>query len=240
MPPTTEEELQLVTCGYRRVAGIDEVGRGCWAGPVVAAAVILPEAILRDPSPLAGVDDSKQLTATERAVLAKRITAHATDWALGSVPAHLVDSHGIVAATRLAMQVALLQLACPPDALLIDAVRLEDWPCPQSALISGDARCLSIAAASILAKVARDSRMAALGLAHPQYGFEQHKGYGTALHARALHSYGPCSQHRRSFRPVAAVLELLHLKHQNSEYRTTELFGQGRAGEGRALPETPP
>jgi ribonuclease HII len=207
MPPTTEEELQLLEQGFRRVAGVDEVGRGCWAGPVVAAAVILPEALLRDPSPLAGVDDSKQLTAAERAALAVRITALADEWAVGSAPAHLVDSHGIVAATRLAMQVALLRLAWPPEALLIDAVRLEDWPCPQVALIKGDARCLTIAAASIVAKVARDAMMTALGQAHPHYGFEHHKGYGTAAHASALHTHGPCLQHRRSFRPVAAVLE---------------------------------
>jgi ribonuclease HII len=207
MPPTTEEELRLLTGQRRRVAGVDEVGRGCWAGPVVAAAVVLPEALLRDPRPLAGVDDSKQLTATAREELAARITALAESWAVGAAPAHLVDTHGIVAATRLAAQVALLRLPSPPDALLLDALTLEDWPCPQVALIRGDARCLSIAAASIVAKVARDRVMRDMGRAQPQYGFEQHKGYGTAAHARALRAHGPCEQHRRSFRPVAAMLD---------------------------------
>jgi ribonuclease HII len=122
------------------------------------------------------------------------------------VPAHVIDTHGIAMATRLAMQVALLRLAQPADALLIDAVRLEDWPCPQLALIKGDARCLSIAAASIVAKVARDRLMAELGRRAPAYGFEQHKGYGTATHEQALRAHGPSPQHRRSFRPLADFL----------------------------------
>lgn len=207
MPPTTDEELRLLAAGYRRVAGVDEVGRGCWAGPVVAAAVVLPEAILRDPAPLAGADDSKLLSPGQRELLATRIAEVADAWAVGMVPAHMVDSHGILAATRLAMQVALLRLARPPDALLIDALRLDGWPCPQTPLIKGDARCLSIAAASIVAKVARDRLMTALGSRYPHYGFEAHKGYGTPAHQRALHHHGPCAQHRRTFRPVAAVLD---------------------------------
>ncbi|MEN9937899.1 MAG: hypothetical protein RLZZ387_4478 [Chloroflexota bacterium] len=207
MPPTTDEELRLQAAGHRRVAGVDEVGRGCWAGPVVAAAVILPDEALRDPRLLAGVDDSKQLSAHQREALAVRITAIAHTWGVGSVPAHIVDSHGILAATRLAMQVALLRLAHPADALLIDAVRLEGWPCPQLALIKGDAHCLSIAAASIVAKVTRDRHMAALGRHHPAYGFELHKGYGTAAHQRALREHGLCAQHRRTFRPIATFLE---------------------------------
>jgi ribonuclease HII len=206
MPPTVEQELTLWAAGHRRIAGIDEVGRGCWAGPVVAAAVVLPQSVLEQPALLAGVNDSKALTAAQREQLAERIVALAESWSVGAVPAHIIDTHGIVAATRLAMQVALLRLADLADALLIDAVHLESWPCPQQALIKGDVRCLSIAAASIIAKVARDRMMAELGRRVPAYGFEQHKGYGTVMHERALRAHGPSPQHRRSFRPLADFL----------------------------------
>jgi ribonuclease HII len=206
MPPTVEQELKLWDAGHRRIAGVDEVGRGCWAGPVVAAAVVLPEALLAAPGPLEGVDDSKALTPREREQLAGRIVALAEDWAIGAAPAHVVDTHGILEATRLAMQIALLRLPRAPDALLIDAVTLNGWPCPQQALIKGDARCLSIAAASIVAKVARDRMMAALGHHEPAYGFERHKGYGTAAHEHALRAFGPTPQHRRTFRPLADFL----------------------------------
>ncbi len=206
MPPTVEEELKLLRAGHHVIAGVDEVGRGCWAGPVLAAAVVLPQAVLERPELLAGADDSKALTALQRERLAERILALADGWAIGAIPAHVIDTHGILPATRLAMQVALLRLPQPADALLIDAVRIADWPCPQRSLIKGDARCLSIAAASIIAKVARDRLMAALGCRWPTYGFERHKGYGTAVHARALRAYGPSEQHRRSFRPLADFL----------------------------------
>jgi ribonuclease HII len=206
MPPTVEEELKLLRAGHRVIVGVDEVGRGCWAGPVMAAAVVLPQAVLEQPELLAGVDDSKELTAPQRERLAERILALADEWAIGAIPAHVIDTHGILPATRLAMQVALLRLPNPIDALLIDAVQLEGWHCPQLSLIKGDARCLSIAAASIIAKVARDRMMAKLGCFAPAYGFEQHKGYGTALHAHALRTYGPSAQHRRSFRPLADFL----------------------------------
>jgi ribonuclease HII len=206
MPPTVDEELKLWASGHRRIAGVDEVGRGCWAGPVVAAAVVLPASALRDPALLDGVDDSKALSARRRDRLAERILLLADGWGLGAVPAHVIDSHGILAATRLAMQIALLRLPQPADALLIDAVRLDGWPCPQRSLIKGDARCLSIAAASIVAKVARDRMMADHGRRAPAYGFEQHKGYGTAAHECALRAYGPSAQHRRTFRPLADFL----------------------------------
>nr|PZN22463.1 MAG: ribonuclease HII [Chloroflexota bacterium] len=204
--PTAEEELRLRAAGHRRIAGVDEVGRGCWAGPVVAAAVVLPDEALLDSELLDGVDDSKQLTPHQREMLSERITSIAEDWAIGAVPAHVVDTHGILAATRLAMQVALLRLSRPADALLIDAVELKGWPCPQLALVKGDARCLSVAAASIVAKVARDRLMADLGRALPMYGFELHKGYGTPAHYRALRAHGPSIHHRRTFRPIADYL----------------------------------
>lgn len=207
MSPTVTEELCLRAAGARRVAGVDEAGRGCWAGPVVAAAVVLRAETLEDPSPLTGVDDSKALTASQRVALYERIIAVAWGVGLGVVPAHVVDSHGIMAATRLAMQIALLQLPEPPDALLIDAVELRGWPCPQRSLIKGDARCLSIAAASIVAKVRRDRLMSVLDQASPAYGFAEHKGYGTATHYQALRAHGPSGLHRRSFRPLSEFLD---------------------------------
>jgi ribonuclease HII len=188
------------------VAGIDEAGRGCWAGPVTAAAVVLPESVLHQPGLLAGVDDSKVLGAVQREALFERITNVAEAWGVGVIPAHIIDTHGILPATRLAMQVALLKLPFLPDALLIDAVKLKGWPCPQRALIKGDARCLSIAAASIIAKVTRDRLMTTLGQHLPDYGFESHKGYGTPIHQQALRQYGPCYQHRRTFRPITTFL----------------------------------
>ena len=206
MPPTVVEELSLRDTGHHHIAGVDEVGRGCWAGPVVAAAVVLPEAVLSAPDLLAGADDSKVLTASRREQLCARILTLADGWAVGAVPAHVIDTHGILVATRLAMQIALLRLPRPADALLIDAVRLEAWPCRQRALIRGDSSCLSIAAASIVAKVARDRLMVGLGQRLPAYGFESHKGYGTLAHERALHTHGPSLQHRRSFRPLADFL----------------------------------
>jgi ribonuclease HII len=206
MPPTVVEELDLRSAGHHVIAGVDEAGRGCWAGPVVAAAVVLPDTILEDPARLAGVDDSKLLTARQRDQLFERIVEAADGWGVGVVPAHIVDTHGILPATCLAMQIALLRLPRPPDALLIDAVRLYGWPCPQRPLIKGDARCLSIAAASIIAKVTRDRLMVGVDRHLPSYGFAQHKGYGTAAHYQALRRHGPSSQHRRTFRPLADFL----------------------------------
>lgn len=206
MAPTVDEELILRGQGFGRIAGIDEAGRGCWAGPVVAAAVVLPDHILHNPALLASVDDSKALSAARRDRLYDLIVAQAAGWAVGVVPAHVIDTHGILEATRLAMQVAMLRLARLPDALLIDAVKLPHWPCPQRALIKGDARSLSIAAASVLAKVTRDRLMAALHQHTPQYGFGAHKGYGTAAHYAALRVHGPCVHHRASFRPISEYL----------------------------------
>jgi ribonuclease HII len=206
MPPTTDEELALLAGGARWIAGIDEAGRGCWAGPVVAAAVVLDPAILADPRALAGVDDSKTLSAARRALFFERIVACSIGWGIGVVPAHVIDTHGILPATRVAMQIALLCLPQLPDALLIDAVHLADWPCPQKALIRGDSRCLSIAAASVLAKVTRDRLLEQLSLGYPAYGFASHKGYGTLIHEQALRAYGPCELHRRTFRPLADLL----------------------------------
>lgn len=207
MAPTVEEELKLRAAGYRCIAGLDEAGRGCWAGPVVAAAVVLPDAVLDTPALLAGVDDSKALRPAQRDHQYARVTQVAVAYAVGIVPAHIIDSHGILVATRLAMQVALLSLPLLADALLIDAVELRGWPCSQRSFIRGDARCLSIAAASIIAKVTRDRLMSAIGHNLPAYGFAAHKGYGTTVHQQALAAHGVTIHHRRSFRPITQLLE---------------------------------
>lgn len=202
MTPTTEHEQILHQRGFARLAGIDEAGRGCWAGPVVAAAVVLAPAALDSPAILAGVNDSKQMSAAARDRSADRIRAHALGIGVGVVPAFMIDAYGIVPATRLAMTMALLALPYPADALLIDALPLPDLALPQEVLIKGDARCLSIAAASVVAKVARDRLMQTAHLAFPAYGFAAHKGYGTAEHQRALIRHGMCALHRRTFKPM--------------------------------------
>jgi ribonuclease HII len=202
--PTLIEELALWQAGYGRVAGIDEAGRGAWAGPVVAAAVILPA----DPAVadrLAGVADSKQLSASQRERLWAVIVQEAVGWAVGATPAAQIDAQGIAAATRSAMQAAVASLQPPPDFLLIDYVRLAGLPTPQRSLAKGDSKVLSIAAASIIAKVTRDRLLAELGVRYPGYGFERHKGYGTERHQLTLRQRGPCPEHRMSFQPVAGA-----------------------------------
>ncbi|MBC8075826.1 MAG: ribonuclease HII, partial [Chloroflexales bacterium] len=188
MPPTLLHEHELLVAGHSCVAGIDEAGRGCWAGPVVAAAVVLGPNVLAQPELLEGVDDSKALTPLQRERLYKRILALVAGVGVGVVPASTIDALGIVPATRIAMMAALLALPCCPDALLIDAVRLDPLELPQRAIIRGDSASLSIAAASIVAKVSRDQRMHTAERAHPGYHFAQHKGYGTAAHHNALKS----------------------------------------------------
>jgi ribonuclease HII len=207
MPPTLERELAMVARGHARVAGVDEAGRGCWAGPVVAAAVVLAPAALARPELLAAVDDSKQLSAGGREEALAQVLALADGVGVGITPAYLIDAYGIVPATRLAMTAAILQLGCRPDALLIDALPLPEISLPQEAIVKGDARCLSIAAASVVAKVSRDRLMRTADLAHPGYGFAAHKGYGTPAHQRALARHGPCALHRRSFAPLIALEE---------------------------------
>jgi ribonuclease HII len=189
------------------VAGIDEAGRGAWAGPVAAAAVILPP----DPSiheKLNGVRDSKQMSAREREFWAERIKENALDWSTGLVPSSEIDRIGILPATRLAMQRTLDCLASHPDHLLIDAVRLPGMSLPQTALIKGDALVLSIACASVLAKTFRDGLMTQLELKFPGYGFARHKGYGTAFHRTALAELGPCPEHRFSYKPVKLIAQV--------------------------------
>jgi ribonuclease HII len=188
--------------GFRSIAGVDEVGRGALFGPVVAAAVILPER-LRGLA-RAGLTDSKQLTREQRELLNKRIRRMAIAICVAEVDAETIDRVNIYQATRMAMLAAVRGLTVEPDHLLIDAMRL-DHPCKQTKLIYGDALSLSIAAASVIAKVHRDALMRELDLVHPGYGLASHKGYGTPEHRRALKEHGPCALHRRTFAPVQAV-----------------------------------
>jgi ribonuclease HII len=200
--PTLTYETHLWAKGYARVAGLDEAGRGAWAGPVVAAAVILPPDdphLLRH---LAGVRDSKQLAAARREALLGVIVEHALAWGVGAMPPAEIDALGIVPATRRAMALALQALSPPADYLLLDYISLQEPALPQQSLPKGDARVLSIAAASIVAKVSRDRMMVELDAHFPGYGFGRHKGYGTALHQAMLAALGPSSVHRRSFAPL--------------------------------------
>ena len=186
--------------GFACIAGVDEVGRGALFGPVVAAAVVLP---LRTPRlQKLGLRDSKQLTREERERLDVEIRRCAVAFAVGEVDSETIDRINIYQASRLAMRLAVDALGCSPDHLLIDAMRL-DHPCAQTKLIYGDSLSVSIAAASVVAKVHRDAQLRAWDQEHPQYGLASHKGYATPEHRRALDLHGPTPLHRRSFAPVA-------------------------------------
>ena len=204
-PPTFEEEMALMALGHRVVAGVDEAGRGPLAGPVVAGAAVLPPDY-RAPW-LAGVRDSKQLTPKRRETLFRHIRESGIAWSSGVVSPEDVDSLGIVAATKEAMLMAIRGLPEPPGFLLIDAVPLPESGVPYKAIIKGDSKCLSIATASIIAKVTRDGLMTEEDAKHPGYGFATHKGYPTREHLERLRSLGPCPIHRRSFAPVRAVAD---------------------------------
>lgn len=184
------------------ICGVDEAGRGPLAGPVFAAAVIL------DPGrPIAGLADSKKLTPRRRETLAFEIRACATAWAVASASVEEIDSVNILQATLLAMRRAVEQLAVVPRQVLVDGVHRPRLNVPVRAVVRGDATVAAIAAASILAKVARDAEMLALHRLHPEYGFDRHKGYPTLAHLAALRAHGACAVHRRSFAPVRGLLE---------------------------------
>ena len=195
-----DEEEALLNRGFSYVAGIDEVGRGPLAGPVVAGVVILP------PRPqgvwLDGIRDSKAMTAAQRDRSYDAILENAWASATGQASALEIDEIGIVPATTLAMRRALDALALMPQFLLIDAFPLPDVDIPQKAIVKGDALSLSIAAASVVAKVTRDRIMAELDREYPEYGFAGHKGYGSAEHIRRIETLGPCPVHRYSFAPI--------------------------------------
>ncbi len=218
--------MALLSQGYSFIAGLDEAGRGCLAGPVVAAAIMLP--LLSPPqenggmppgnllSCFAGVRDSKQLVARERERLYEVIMQHALAVGIGIGSVEVIDERNILQATKYAMRAALDQLAMAPQALLLDAINLPDVELLQRSIIKGDELCLSIAAASIIAKVTRDRIMIRLHEHYPAYGFAQHKGYGTEAHLAALRQYGATPHHRRSFAPVRELFGLFPEEELNS------------------------
>lgn len=191
-------EHQAVTDGYKFIAGVDEVGRGCLAGAVVAAAVILD---LSKPLP-AGLNDSKKLTAKQRERINEEIREHALAFAIAQVEAEEIDRINILQATKRAMRLAIESLKPCADFLLIDAVELKEVNLPRKAIIGGDAISASIAAASIIAKTYRDNLMREMDKIYPVYGFSKHVGYGTKAHFEALRRHGACQLHRKSFRGV--------------------------------------
>ena len=196
VPATRTLENSLRRVGFCHVAGVDEVGRGCLAGPVVAAAVVLhPE------RHVPGVCDSKAVPAAERERLFERILRAAIAWAVAAADPREIDHINIHQASLRAMQRAVLALAPLPDIVLVDAFRVPDLPMAQRGVLHGDRRCSAIAAASIVAKVTRDREMLALHGRDPRYGFDRHKGYATADHLDAVSRFGYSEAHRRSFRP---------------------------------------
>ena len=196
VPAMRTLENALRRLGFAYVAGVDEVGRGCLAGPVVAAAVVL-----HPDKHIAGVCDSKLVSAAERERLHDRIIGHAVAWAVAASDPAEIDLINIHQASLRAMQRAVLSLVPLPDVVLVDAFRVPDLPMAQRGVIHGDRRCSAIAAASIIAKVTRDRLMCALHDHDPRYGFDRHKGYATADHLEAVAKFGYSEVHRRSFRP---------------------------------------
>ncbi len=197
-----EERAQAA--GYRFVGGIDEVGRGPLAGPVVAACVVA-----EGPLRLRGLNDSKQVLPQIREALAVEIKARCVAWAVGEATVEEIDRLNIYWASILAMERALAALHVAPEYLLTDAVRIKSWTGPQQPVIKGDAKCATVAAASIVAKVHRDALLVALHERYPAYGFDQHKGYASPQHIAALNEHGPCAEHRRAFWRVRAAWDAL-------------------------------
>ena len=199
--PDICRELALVSQGFKLIAGIDEAGRGAWAGPVVAAACILPLECAGLLWELRLVRDSKLLSPRQRNACYTHITSIATCWGVGVVSASEIDRLGILPAIRLAMVLAVTALAQPPSLLMIDAVKLPQLAIPQIVEPKSDLHYLSVASASIIAKVTRDRLLVSLDAGYTGYGFARHKGYGTPQHRAALAELGVCGQHRRSYRP---------------------------------------
>ena len=204
LKPSFAEEKSLEAQGYRLIAGVDEVGRGALVGPVVAAAVVLPQVKARWRGK---VRDSKQLSPATRELLSEYIYEVAISVGIGMSPPEVIDAQGIVKATRLAMKSAIDQLKPQPQYLLIDYMLLPEVPLPQKGITDGDSLCFSIACASIVAKVARDRLMVELDGVYSGYGLAKHKGYGTKGHLACLRRYGPCPIHRRSFQPVKEMMQ---------------------------------
>ena len=198
--------------GFRLVAGVDEAGRGPLAGPVAAAAVILPTGLNGGEDWLDAIDDSKRLSEKRREKAAELIRANALAWAVKQIESEEIDRIGIGTAVRQAMMAAVSALQPTPDALLLDWVPIKECQLPFETVVKGDAKSLSIAAASILAKVERDRRMQQADCQYPGYGFARHKGYATAQHIRCLSELGPTPIHRRSFNPLRQAQLFGHAK----------------------------
>lgn len=199
--PDLTLETALHVRGHLRIAGIDEAGRGPLAGPVAAAAVILPENFS-----CPGLDDSKKISPGNREVLYHHLTTNpAIIWRVATADREEIDRLNILKATHLAMRRAAEALDPPPDYCLIDGLRVGNFSFPHDGIVKGDGLSLSIAAASIIAKVTRDRIMAELDREFPQFGFAKHQGYGTKAHLEALRTHGPCCHHRRSFQPIAQL-----------------------------------
>jgi ribonuclease HII len=211
--PDLSLENALWDSGIIYIAGIDEAGRGALAGPVTAAAVILPS----DPSlinSLVGVRDSKKMTARKRTLWVNHLQEVSIAWSVGLASQFEIDSMGILPATRLAATRALETLPTQPNHILLDYLLLPDASQPQTSLIKGDARSLSIAAASIFAKTTRDALLCELNARYPGYGFQRHKGYGTKTHISALNNLGPSPAHRLTFSPVAEICNKQERPHE--------------------------
>ncbi len=202
-------ENNALTRGFKTIAGIDEAGRGALAGPVVAACVVL------DPHNIpTGIVDSKKISDKKRRSLFERICRTAVSTGIGSISSSVIDEINIFNATKLAMKEAISNSALKPDFLLIDAVKLYDISISSLSVVRGEEKSVSVAAASIIAKVYRDNIMVTLSKQYPDYGFSSHKGYPTALHRNMLFEYGPLVIHRNSYRPVREAVDLWKLKNQ--------------------------
>lgn len=195
--PTYRKEGRLYKKGYQNIAGLDEAGRGAWAGPVVAAAVVLPLKLK-----IKGLRDSKLLNPDKRDKLHIFINKNALGIGIGIVSEKVIDEKGIIQATRQAFLQAIKKLPIDSDYLLIDGIKIFDHQLPLEFLIKGDNKVVSIAAASIIAKVTRDNILKDYHNQYPNYGFESHKGYGTRMHKKCLDKYGVCEIHRMSYKPI--------------------------------------
>lgn len=208
--PTLKIEQSFWKKGITLVAGVDEVGRGAFAGPVVAGAVMIADphrfAQMKRKHGLARIRDSKRVSEKEREELYERLIASGIVWSVGIIPVARIDAVGIGRANREAIVAAVHALTRPPDYVLVDVIRVRELTIPYTSVRDGDGRVFSIAAASIIAKVTRDRMMRKLHLQYPQYGFQEHKGYGTRAHQRALREHGLCPEHRRSFNPVRSYI----------------------------------